>query len=459
MHNIPQTLADLYRQQAQTRAQKPIFVFEGQPTNGTTLDARANQVAQALIAEGFAHGTRIAYLGKNTPSYFEILGGAAKSKTVLVGINWRLAQDEILYILKDAQCPLVFAEEEFAQTVDTVEGVRVIILGNFYATWRDQFSTKDPQLPCEPDDDITQIYTSGTTGNPKGAVMTHRSYYKTLKQAQNSQWGRKMARETSLVCMPLFHISGLNMALLCMAQERKIILTRDVDIEQILELVPQHNIGMVFLVPVLILFLLEHPDISKVDFSCLHYISYGGAPMSGDLLARAKKHFVNCQFYQFYGLTEANGTVTCLKPEDHQNAAFLNSCGRPQKGIRLRIVDSQGKNVPRGHVGEICVRAPAAMKGYWRNPEETAQVLKNGWLHTGDLGFLDKDGFLYLHDRLHDMIISGAKIFILQKWQTLLCRTLTWWKPRSSAFLTSAGAKPSKRLWYAARKNSQKKNL
>ena len=412
--NIPQTLADLYRQQAQTRAQEPILLFEEQKMNGATLNARANQVAQALLAQSIAPGTRIAYLGKNMPSYFEILGGIAKSNAVLVGINWRLAPEEILYILNDAQCPLLFLGEEFAQTVEEIRAQcphlkHIIMLNDAYETWRDAHPPDDPQLPCTQHDEVTQIYTSGTTGNPKGAVMTNGSYHKTITQAFTSPWGQTVAQETTLVCMPLFHISGLNLALLCMAQGRRIILTRDVDIEEILRLIPEHKIGMAFLVPVLVLFLLEHPRIGEVDFSCLHYISYGGAPMPRELLERARAQFVNCQFYQFYGLTEANGTVTCLAPEDHDNDSSLNSCGRPQEGIELRIADPQGNSLPHGHVGEILVQTPAATKGYWQNPEATAKTLKEGWLHTGDLGFLDEDGFLHLHDRLHDMIISGGE--------------------------------------------------
>jgi fatty-acyl-CoA synthase len=414
------SVADITRIHAQDRPDAVALDFNDRITTYAQLDERANRVAQGLIAAGCGPGARVGYIGKNVDRYFEVLLGAVKAKAAIVGVNWRLAVPEIAYILNDAGCEIIFVGKDFYSTIEKVliecPKLKAVIamdggheLWSDYEGWRDAQSNKDPMLPIAPGDDVIQLYTSGTTGHPKGVQLTHANYLSIFHCLGDMPLGAYEPHDNVLIAMPCFHVAGVNIGLLVLAQGAHGIVLRDIDPAEILRLIEVKKIGHAFLVPAVILFLLQHPKAKTTDFSSMKNISYGASPISDEVLLGAQKLF-GCEFLQVYGLTETTGGGTFLAPQDHDPArGKLRSCGKPAPGHEIRVVDDQGQTVPQGEVGEIVMKAPNVMKGYWNNSGATKSAVKEQWFHTGDAGFFDADGYLYIHDRVKDMIVSGGE--------------------------------------------------
>ena len=213
----------------------------------------------------------------------------------------------------------------------------------------------------------------------------------------------------NLVCMPIFHVAGTNMGIAGMVTGAKSIIIPEVDPSLILKLIEQEKIQHTIFVPAVILFLIQHPESANTDFSSLETVIYGASPITDDTLLKAMD-LMKCNFWQVYGLTETNGAITFLYPEDHEiSRGKLRSCGKAAKGVGLRVVDSDDNDVPVGEVGEVIIKSELNMKGYWNRPEATAEAIKDGWFYSGDVGYFDDEGFLYIHDRVKDMIVSGGE--------------------------------------------------
>jgi acyl-CoA synthetase (AMP-forming)/AMP-acid ligase II len=209
--------------------------------------------------------------------------------------------------------------------------------------------------------------------------------------------------------MPVYHVAGTNFGIWGLLQGCKNIIIPEVDPGLILNLVEKERIELTMWVPAVILFLIQHPNASKTDFSSLKLVLYGASPIAEDTLLSAID-LMNCDFYQVYGLTETTGAITLLSPEDHSiERGKLRSCGKPIPGVEIKIVDENKNEVPTGEVGEIITKSDLNMKGYWNNDKATSEAFNNSWFYSGDLGYLDKDGFLFIHDRLKDMIVSGGE--------------------------------------------------
>ncbi len=414
------SLADIPRVHAQERPDAIALDYQDRTTTYGELNERSSRVAQGLIGLGQKPDARVAFLGKNTDRYFEVLLGALKSNAVIVGVNWRLAPPEIAYVLNDAGCEVLFVGKDFYPAVEKILAdcpkLKQVIamdgghpLWPDYERWRDSHKPIDPMLPVAPDDDVIQLYTSGTTGHPKGVQLTNANYLAILKCASDMQLADYKPEDVVLVAMPVFHVAGVNIGLLCLAAGAKGIVLGDIDPQTILRLIQSKGITYAFLVPAVILFLISQPNVGDFDFSSLKNISYGASPIADDVLLRAQKLF-GCQFLQVYGLTETTGGGTFLPPEDHAPArGKLRSCGKPAPGHEIRVVDSDGKPLPPRAVGEIAIRAPNVMKGYWNKPDATHSSIVNEWFRTGDAGYFDEDGYLYIHDRVKDMIVSGGE--------------------------------------------------
>ena len=413
-------VADITRVQGRKRPEKVAIVFEDREITFRELDRRASQVANGIIDAGLKPESRIAVLDKNSDSFFEILFGAAKANCVLVAVNWRLAPPEISYVINDATAEILFVGQEFSETIEKIRDElktvnKIIALGGAHAEWesyeqwRDRQSQDDPDLKIEGGDVALQMYTSGTTGHPKGAQLTNDNLLSLLPTSIKT-WGEWSYEDVNMVCMPLFHIGGSGYALVGFFCGIKTVLLREVNYELILELISKHKVTKAFFVPALLLFLLQTPGIESADLSSLNLIFYGAAPIPLDLLRNAIEKF-GCGFGQVYGLTETTGAITYLPPEHHDpngNPRML-SCGKPHEGAEIRIVDAVGNPLPAGKVGEITCRTKQNMKGYWNLPEETKKAIRGEWLHTGDAGYLDEEGYLYIHDRVKDMIVSGGE--------------------------------------------------
>jgi acyl-CoA synthetase (AMP-forming)/AMP-acid ligase II len=414
------TVADVTRHHAKTRPDRVAIHFEGQSTTFGELDRRANQVANGLIAESVKPQARIAILSKNVPAFFDLWFGGAKADVVLVPVNFRLAPPEVAFVVNDAGAEILFVSADFYPVVEKVAAelktVRKIIAldgghatWTSYADWLKSQATTDPALPIARDHCAIQMYTSGTTGHPKGAQLSH-SGFLTLLPGALSQFGDWHDGDVNLVCMPLFHIGGSGWALIGFYRGVPTVLTRDPDPATILRLIPEFRITKAFMVPALLLFLMQVPQCRDTDFSSLELIAYGASPAPVDLVRNALKTF-RCGLAQVYGLTETTGAITYLPPGDHDEsrAERLKSCGKAMTGIDIRVVDGQGKELPAGEVGEIVTRSPQNMLGYWNQPEATKRAIRGEWFYTGDAGYLDNDGYIYIYDRVKDMIISGGE--------------------------------------------------
>ena len=422
-----ETVVEIARLRGEHGGEAAAFTFGNEAMNFAEFDAGANRAAQAFLAEGVKKGDRIAYLGKNHHLYFEAFMGAAKVGAVMTPVNWRLAPPEVAYILGNCEAEIVLIGEGFEAMLSAVRPdcprVKTVIgldvgEGDLpdYRSWRDAHSADDPQLPIGKDDAFLQLYTSGTTGRPKGAVMTHNSILAgRLSGGGNEEglreWQEPIENDVSLVAMPCFHISGTGNGLANIVSGTNSIVLTEYDPTQALELIEKYPISKLFLVPAAIQILLNHPRSKDVDFSSLKYITYGASPIPLELMKQAME-VLGCGFVQMYGMTETSGTITALDPADHlpEGSERMRSVGTPLSGVELKVIDEDGNSLAPGTIGEIATRSAKNMAGYWQLPGATEETIDNdGWLRTGDAGFLDEDGYLYIRDRVKDMIISGGE--------------------------------------------------
>ena len=397
---------------------------DGSETTWAELDVFSNQIAHGFVAEGIQAGARVAYLGKTTDVAFQIMHGVAKANCIFTPVNWRLAPREVAYILKDAQAEFLFVEEEFIPLAEDVLRNHVqpkshIVLahqakqgGKAFQQWRDSNPSHKPDMEIVTDDVVLQLYTSGTTGNPKGALITHDFVInagKTWYACEEDVFGM-LPGEEHLNYMPIFHNSGAVSAHYGpFSRGCGIVILPDFDLDLVLEYIDKRSIPWIQGVPTMLQMFLTHPKASRTDFSNIRYVVYGGAPMPIPLRDSLVEHFGGCRFVQGYGATEAL-SITMLAPKDHEaESERLSSVGRTMSGVEIKIVDPDGIELPVGAVGEVAVRSSTMAVGYWNLPEATAKAFKDGWYLTGDGGCLDEDGYLYLKERIKDMIISGGE--------------------------------------------------
>ena len=386
-------------------------------------DRRTSRLAHALAAAGVGAGDRIAFIDKNGFAYFDVLFGGAKVNAVNVAVNWRLAAPEMAQIINDAQAKILFVGPDFYDHLDRfsadLETVsQIVLLGGPHGGHADLDafiagqSEVDTGVEPAGHDVAMQLYTSGTTGLPKGVMLTNDNLGSLLEEASRELGMSEQS--VSMVAMPLFHIGGSGWAMIGLALGSETAVVREVDPALVLRAVEASRITHAFLVPAVLQFMLMVPDVGDRDLSSLHTIAYGASPISEDVLRRCLE-VLGCRFMQLYGLTETTGAITALLPTDHEPGGAhperLRSCGRPYSHVELRIVDPEsGADRGPGEVGEIWTRSPQNMLGYWRKPEETSRTIDaDGWLRTGDAGFLDSDGYVYLHDRIKDMIVTGGE--------------------------------------------------
>lgn len=415
-------LGDVTRLQASANADVTAMTFEGRKSTYAQLDAKANCVANALQADRVAPDARVGYLAKNLDVYYELLFGAAKAGAVCLPIGWRLAASEVAYILSHGQVKVLFVGAEFdglareaAAQVD--HEIRIIALESEekdgFAAWRDAQSHAAPSLTIDPDQTALQLYTSGTTGRPKGVMLTHRNLLEmwVSDDAAKVSWNNWTRDDVCLVAMPLAHIAGTGWGLVSLLHGAGNVILREFDPRAVLELMVPEGITKMLVVPAALNSLIQMPGAREVDYSRLKLILYGASPIPLDLLREGMEVF-GCQFCQQYGMTETCGTVVYLPPEDHDpnGNRRMRSAGVPMPGVELKIMSSDGSAQAPGIVGEIAIRSSANMAGYWQNETATVKTIDGeGWLHTGDAGYLDTEGYLYINDRVKDMIISGAE--------------------------------------------------
>lgn len=428
-------LADLTRIQALARPKSCALVFGERRTTYAELDVATNRLAQALLREGLEPGARVAWLAKDSDRTFEFALACAKARVVLLGINWRLVPSEIAFLLEDSAAELLCVGREFADRIATLKPslgrVRKIVivdgehaLGPTLASWSAGASTRDPALPISPEDVVVQMYTSGTTGRPKGVQLAHRSFFavRAALRAAGDPWIGWNPCDVSLLNIPAFHIGGLWWAMTGLGVGACNVVMESFVGHELLALIERQRVTKVCMVPAMIQVALLEPRIAQTDFSSLGHVVYGGAPIPRALLERAMAVF-GCDFAQIYGLTETGNTAVCLRPADHRESSGdrLRAAGRPYPGVQLRCIDASGRELPPRAVGEICIRSPANMVGYWKRPDANATSLIDGWIHTGDAGYVDEDGYLFIQDRLKDMIIYAGENIYPAEIENVLC--------------------------------------
>ncbi len=432
---LPATLADVVRAHARTRGGSIALDFEGRQTSFAVLDARSSQVANALIALGVKPGERIAYLGKNSDVFFELLFGAMKAGVVLTPINWRLAGPEIAFIIEDCRAAALFVGPEFVAQVRDLRpqlpSVRHFITTEGrapdwpdYVAWRDAQSGDDPMLPVASGDVAMQLYTSGTTGKPKGAMLSHANFLFLVRAGggEAPEWNTWTGDDVTLVAMPVFHIAGAGFGVFGVYHGAHTVIAREFDPSKVLDDFERFGITKLFLVPAAMQFVVRQPRAPEIDFSRLKFLMYGASPIPAALLKECIEVF-KCGFVQMYGMTETTGTIVALPPEDHiAGSERMRSAGKALPGVDLAILDEAGNRLPAGEVGEIAIRSGANMMGYWNQPEATARTISaDNWLRTGDAGYLDADGYLYIQDRIKDMIISGGENIYPAEVESAIC--------------------------------------
>jgi acyl-CoA synthetase (AMP-forming)/AMP-acid ligase II len=401
---------------AADRPDHPALSEEDRALSYQQLERRTAQVATALIAMGVEKGDRIAWIGKNSDLYFTLFYGAARIGVVMTPIGWRLAPPEWAFIINDTKAKLLFTGPGFDQVGDALSGQlpdvkRVLNAGEARAAI--QSSVAAPFDPAGPDDPVLQLYTSGTTGNPKGVPLTGRNLFALRKASQEhdlsyTKWDED---EVVLVAMPCAHIGGTGLGIMALAAGLPGHVLAEFTPDGFFDAVEQFGITRLFIVPAALHILVNHPRCRSVDYSRLKYILYGAAPIPLELLRTCIQVF-GAQFIQAYGMTETTGTIVMLPPEDHDPAgnARMRSAGKPLPGVELKIVDGNGDECPAGAVGELLTRSSNNMTGYWNLPGATAEAMaEGGWVRTGDAAYIDADGYLFIHDRVKDMIISGGE--------------------------------------------------
>lgn len=414
-------LGDVAAFHARVRPTATALAFEGRTTDFGTFAAHIRRVAGALVAAGGRPGDRVAYLGKNGDLFFELLFGAGLAGMVTVPLNWRLAAAEHAQIVADAAPRLVFATDDFRDAAGRLMPAdRVIMIesgddpARDFTAWRDAVAPlPDDAAAVHRDHVVLQLYTSGTTGRPKGVMLTHGSILGALDAGERSgePWRRWTPDAVALVAMPVFHVSGSGWALGAFHGGGSSVILREFSIAAVEQAIADAGVTHAMMVPAALQMLVERWEEAGTGSGSLRQIVYGASPMPPTLLARCLAR-LGCDFVQYYGMTETCGSFVALTPDDHLHPIGdrLASVGRVMSGSAIRIVDPAGAELPPLVVGEVCVRTPGMMAGYWNLPAATRETIgADGWLRTGDAGYLDADGYLFLRDRIKDMIISGGE--------------------------------------------------
>jgi acyl-CoA synthetase (AMP-forming)/AMP-acid ligase II len=413
-------IGELYRRNARHNPNGVALVYNGQSITHAEMLARVEGAVRGLAQMGLSRQDRFAILSKNSIEYIELYGAAETAGYIAVAINYRLSADEMAYIVNDSAPKVLFFEEEFAQIVgefrakvpDTVSFVCIGRAPDWSSSYDELAAGDGPLPPDARDDDLVYlIYTSGTSGRPKGAM---------LDQQGQLEFGRVVAEEVALIesdvsfiVMPLYHVGAKCNQLAALYRGCTLAMLREYDAHEVSLAIAREKATVAHLAPLMVNRMVELSATEKFDHSRLRLVQYASGPMPVAQLRKAVAAYGPI-FMQVYGMTEA-GSITVLYPHQHtlegaeHDVRRLASAGVAPPSAAIKIIDDAGKVCPPGVPGEIIAHTPSLLRGYWNNSSATFDSLDNGWLKTGDIGWCDDNGFLFIVDRKKEVIISGGE--------------------------------------------------
>ncbi len=408
LRECPEATATVFGERRQTYSQ-----FAG----------RVARVAGALGAIDVAAGDRVAMLSLNSDRYLEYVYGVLWAGAVINPINIRWSAREIAYSLDDCDCAVLLIDDTFLPLLDELRERSASLSTMIYVG---QSDCPDGLLDYESllaeaaevadahrsgDDLAAVLYTGGTTGMPKGVMLSHRNLYSNALGAVAVS--ARPPHAVGLHAAPMFHVAGIGLTFQLASRLSTQVIISAFEPGAVLEAIERESVNETFLVPTMLRMVLDHPKFAQYDLSSLKYMLYGASPIDSTLLSRALEALPQASFMQLYGMTELSPVVTQLPAWCHtaegRKAGKLTSAGEPINIAELRTVDENDEDVATGVIGEIVARGPMVMQGYWNKPEQTAEALKGGWMHTGDAGYMDEDGFVFVVDRMKDMVVTGGE--------------------------------------------------
>jgi acyl-CoA synthetase (AMP-forming)/AMP-acid ligase II len=402
---------------ARAMPDKAIAIFESRSVSYGEMDARAVSLAAGLHERGIGSGDVVALLSYNSTEFLETIFAANYLGAIVMPINWRLAAPEVHYLLDHSVARALVCDEALISLAEkATEGLEGLLVracvstqapGDWVPLAELRSASAAPPAACMDGDDVHRLmYTSGTTGRPKGVMLTHANLaWKNL--AHIVQFGFTSS-DLGLACGPLYHVGALDLTTTSLITAgATIIIHRTFDASEVVAELERSKVTTVWLAPAMVNAIMALPDIEQRDLSSVRLIINGGEKMPIPLIERLQRNFPSAWFADAYGLTETVSGDTFLDRDSI--VTKLGSVGRPCLYVELDIWDEQGKSLPAGERGEVVLRGPKIFKGYWRDPEATATAFAGGWFHTGDIGVRDDDGYLFIVDRLKDMILSGGE--------------------------------------------------
>lgn len=409
----------LHRAIQQTPA-LPATVCAGRVRNWAQCGDRVARLASALVDLGLRAGDRVAMLSHNSDYYHEYLFGVPWAGGVLNPVNTRWSPAEIAYSLVDSQTQLLIVDDAFAAVAarlrEACPDLRAIIhCGDSPAPEgmlaieqliANHEGIEDAHL-CD-GDTAGIFYTGGSTGAPKGVVLSHGGLL-TSALGFIAHGDTITAGGTTLHVAPMFHLADIGAWVSRNCVGGGHVMVGGFNPEKVIEAVGRYRVTDLLMVPTMLQMLVDSPTAGSADLSSIEHLVYGGSPISAPLIERVETLMPSAKLVQAYGMTELSPVITILDADSHHDARLRRSAGRAAPHSEVRVVDEQGRPVRSGVVGEVIVRGDNVMLGYWNNPQQTAEVLKQGWMHTGDAGYLDECGYVFIVDRIKDMIVSGGE--------------------------------------------------
>jgi fatty-acyl-CoA synthase len=409
------TIGDAVRRSAGRNPEKDAVVFGGRRWSYAEFDAGVNRVANALLARGLEKGDRVAAYGMNSDAYVLLWLGCSRAGVIHVPVNFHLAGDELLYILNQSGSKALFydpgleanvdrvqdrVETEFHGTLQDGNGLDVIGLA------RGEGDASEPEVDVGEEDVAQILYTSGTTSAPKGAVLTHSALMAEYVSCIEALEFRHDDR--ALHSLPLYHSAQMHVCIMpyLLIGATNFVLVKP-DPGECCHLIESERINSMFAPPTVWISFLRHSAFEEHDLASLEKVQYGASIMPVPVLRELRDRLPDPRFYNCYGQSEISPLATVLRP-DELTEERLASVGRPCLFVETRVVDPEMNDVPPGERGEIVHRSPHLMTGYWEKPEETEEAFEGGWFHSGDLGLFDEEGYLYVVDRVKDVINTGG---------------------------------------------------